>query len=98
MNAESSFPTSCTEVETMSSEFSVWSVIKVLQQAPRLFFFFFFRKGYFLKNSTKQFIFSDSLNHLPFFLIKHLVINLKDVGEYNNNFILKCFSFKNILK
>jgi hypothetical protein len=40
MNAESSFPTSCTEVETMSSEFSVWSVIKVLQQAPRFFFFF----------------------------------------------------------
>jgi hypothetical protein len=97
MNAESSFPTSCTEVETMSSEFSVWSVIKVLQQAPR-FFFFFFRKGYLKKNSTKQFIFSDSLNHLPFFLIKDLVVNVKDVGEYNNNFVLKCFSLKNILK
>jgi hypothetical protein len=96
MNAESSFPTSCTELETMSSEFSVWSVIKVLQRAPR--FFFFFRKGYLKKNSTKQFIFSDSLNHLPFFLIKDLVINIKDIGEYNNNFILKCFSFKNILK
>ena len=50
MNAESSFPTSCTELETMSSEFSVWSVIKVLQQAPRFCFFFFFsEKDIFLK-------------------------------------------------